>query len=227
MERGSGSREVAFLRARRPEQKEQRYAAIFGAARRLALRDGVGAVSLGAIAADVGVHKSALLRYFATREEIFLRIAETEWQSWADGVVNELGEVEVDDARLVSILARSLADRPLFCQLLTYSALTLERNVPLEALRRSKRAAFDAASQVAAAVHTSLPALARDACLELVTMTGVMSAGLWQIAHPSPAVAALHEEPELRAGQGTSPIRFDDRVSRFIGVYLEGLRHAP
>lgn len=225
MQTGPASLEVSFIRARRPEQKQQRHAAILDAARRLALRDGVGAVSLGAIAAEIGMHKSALLKYFATREEIFLRIAETEWGSWADGVVQELNGRAVDDARLVSVLARSLTDRPLFCQLLTYSALTLERNVPLEALRRSKRAALGAASRVADAVHSAVPVLARDACLELVTMTGVISAGLWQIAHPPPGVVALHQEFDTRADDGPAAIRFDEAVSRFIRVYLDGLRH--
>ena len=57
---------AGFLRARRPEHKRQRYQAILDAARALAERDGVGGVSLASIAADVGVHKSALLRYFGT-----------------------------------------------------------------------------------------------------------------------------------------------------------------
>ncbi|HEY2556599.1 MAG TPA: TetR family transcriptional regulator [Diaminobutyricibacter sp.] len=226
MDSGSESLDVAFIRARRPEQKEQRYTAILDAARQLALRDGVGSVSLATIAASIGMHKSALLNYFATREEIFLRIAETEWQSWADAVVAELNGGSTDDAELVTVLTRSLTDRPLFCQLLTYSALTLERNVPLDALRRSKSAAFDAAGRVADALHASLPTLTREACLELVTMTSVTAAGLWQIAHPPPAVVALHEESELRADGGPGPIRFDDRVGRFIRIYLEGLRHS-
>ena len=223
MESAPGDLAAAFIRARKPEQKQQRSDAILEAARQLALRDGVGAVSLGAIAAEVGMHKTALLKYFGTREEIFLRLAENEWTSWADGVVAALNSHAVDDAGLVSVLTRSLADRPLFCQLLTYSALTLERNVSLDALRRSKRAALDAASRVADAVHSALPTLDRDACLELVTMTGITSAGLWQIAHPPAAVAALHDDG-VGAPGGLVPVRFDNAVGRFVQVYLDGLR---
>jgi AcrR family transcriptional regulator len=222
---GPVATEGAFLRARRPEQKQQRYLAILDAARALALRDGVGAVSLTAIAAEVGMHKSALLNYFDTREEIFLRLTETEWQAWADGLVAELGRGPVDEQRLVEVLTASLVDRPLFCQLLTHSALTLERNVSLEAARRSKGAAMHAAAEVADAVHTAFPALDRDACVELVMATGLMSAGLWQVAHPPPVVVALFAEPlEQRGFPHAAPIEFADAVARFIRVHVAGLR---
>ena len=69
-----------YQRARRPEQKLERRDAILGAARELALRDGVRAVSLADIAARVGIHKSALLRYFETREQIFLELTAEAWR---------------------------------------------------------------------------------------------------------------------------------------------------
>ena len=222
---GPVATEGAFLRARRPEQKQQRYLAILDAARTLALRDGVGAVSLTAIAAEVGMHKSALLNYFDTREEIFLRLTETEWQAWADGLVTELGRDPVDEQRLVEVLTASLVDRPLFCQLLTHSPLTLERNASLDAGRRSKGAAMRAAAAVADAVHTASPALSRDACTELVMATGLMAAGLWQVAHPPPVVVALFaESAEQRGFPQAAPIDFADAVARFIRIHVAGLQ---
>ena len=76
----------AFQRARRPEQKQQRQDAILGAARELALRDGVRNVSLADIAARIGIHKSALLRYFETREQIFLELTAAAWRDWAQAL---------------------------------------------------------------------------------------------------------------------------------------------
>lgn len=220
--------EGAFRRARRPEQKQQRYEAILDAAHALALRDGVAAVTLTAIAAEVGMHKSALLKYFGTREEIFLRLAETDWGAWADGLSTELGRGPVDEERLVEALTTSLVERPLICQMFTtHSALTLERNVPLEAARRSKSAAMRAAGDVADAVHAAFPTLDRDAALELVIATGLMAAGLWQVAHPPPVVAALFEQPaEQRGFPRTAPINFADALARFVRIHVAGLRHA-
>jgi AcrR family transcriptional regulator len=222
---------TAFLRARRPEHKRQRYVAILDAARELAVADGVGAVSLAAIADRVGMHKSALLRYFETREEIFLRLAEADWREWADAVAADLDGLGpgADPGRIAEALATSFSDRPLFCQLLVHGPLTLERNVSLDVVRAFKRAAMRAAADVAAALHRALPALTPSASFELLAMTGLIASGMWQMANPPPAIVALHAEPPLTAdGDGAGPEvpelpEFPGSVARFVRVYLAGL----
>jgi len=77
------STDATFQRARRPEHKQQRQDAILDAARELARRDGVRNVSLADIASQVGIHKSALLRYFETREQIFLKLTAQAWLDWS------------------------------------------------------------------------------------------------------------------------------------------------
>ncbi len=220
----------AFLRARQPEQKQQRYQAILDAARTLALRDGPGRVSLAGIAACVGMNKSALLKYFGTREEIFLRVAETEWREWASAVAADLaagpGTPDAAIEHIVTTLGRSLADRPLLCQLLTHTTLTLERNVSLDSVRSFKIASMTASDDVADALHRSLPALPRSACFELLMTGGLVAAGLWQATHPPPVVLELYAEP------GTPPeverfatVEFAAAMARFVRVYLAGLAH--
>jgi AcrR family transcriptional regulator len=218
---------AGFQRARRPEQKQQRSAAILGAARELALRDGVGSVSLAAIAAAVGMHKSALLKYFGTREEIFLRLSEDEWHDWAEQVIGELAAGGAE--RLPDVLGRSVAGRPLFCQLLTHSAATLEHNVSLDAVRRSKTAALRATDAVVDVVHRVLPELDRGSCLELVAATGVVAAGLWQAAHPPPVVIAFFAEQAVEGSAASGFARLADadlpvELARFVRVFLAGLR---
>jgi AcrR family transcriptional regulator len=215
---------AAFLRARRPEHKRQRYEAILDAARELAVRDGVGAVSLADIAARVGMHKSALLKYFGTREEIFLRLAEAEWREWTDAVVAELnGQGAAPD--VPAILARSVAQRPLFCQLLIYSPLTLERNVSLDAARSAKLATMRAVEAVSDALHRALPTLDRAAWFDLLAVTGIVAAGLWQATHPSPVIAALHAElPPLEDAGAYLDLDFEAAVARFVRVHLAGLQ---
>jgi AcrR family transcriptional regulator len=213
------STKAGFLRARRPEQKQQRYAAILDAARELALRDGVGAVSLADIAAQVGMHKSALLKYFETREEIFLRLAETEFGEWAAGALAALSTAGPEPREVAEVLANSVADRPLFCQLLLYTPLTLERNVSLDAVRAYKLAIKGSMQEVMPALQRALPALDADACFDLFMMAGLVAAGLWQAAHPSPQVVALHaEDPDAVAYPD-----FRASLVRFVRTYLEGL----
>src|ERR1700756_4185758 len=88
-----------YQRARRPEQKLERRDAILAAARELALRDGARPVSLADIAARVGIHKSALLRYFETREQIFLELTARAWREWAAALHNGLHPAAPDSAR--------------------------------------------------------------------------------------------------------------------------------
>src|SRR6201996_6778973 len=87
-----------FQRARRPEQKLRRQDAILEAARELALRDGVRGVSLADIAGRVGIHKSALLRYFETREQIFLELTAQAWREWTAALRAALGAVPPGDS---------------------------------------------------------------------------------------------------------------------------------
>src|SRR5882757_6962452 len=139
-----------YQRARRPEQKLERRDAILGAARELALRDGVRAVSLAGIAAQVGIHKSALLRYFETREQIFLELTAEAWREWVTALHAGLDPAALDPAALdagaldagalaseargsaalvADVFARSFGDRPLLCDLIAHTPLNLERNV--------------------------------------------------------------------------------------------------
>lgn len=206
-----------FLRARRPEQKQQRSQAILDAARLRAERDGIAGVSLAGIATDVGMHKSALLKYFGTREEIFLQLAEEEWRAWAAATVAALDAAPAGDPtdHVVAALSGSLVARPLFCQLLMHAALILEHNVSPEALRREKAATMQALDEVTGALHRALPELTPPVCFELLATGGIAAAGLWQAAHPPPAVRMLKPEP---------PLDFGTAVARFIRVYLTGLR---
>ena len=218
---------AVFQRARRPEHKRQRSAAILDAARALALRDGLGAVSLSGIAAAVGVHKSALLTYFGTREEIFLRVAEPEWREWAQAVVADLRAAPAGDPQehVVTVLGRSLDERPLLCQLLIHTALTLERNVSLDAVRSFKTATGAALDTVADAVHRALPELDRAACAELLAVGGVVAAGLWQATHPPPVVRELYaEHPPIPGLEHHASLDFGDAMVRFALVHAAGLR---
>ena len=197
----------------------------------LATAESVNAVSLAGIAERVGMHKSALLRYFETREEIFLRLAETEWREWADALVAVLaGASDGEPEWIAWTLGRSFSDRPLFCQLLLQAPLTLERNVSIDVVRTFKRAVTSAVDDVADALHRALPALERAACFELLVMTATVAAGMWQAANPPPVVAALYAEAKLADGTDCADPglpELPDLVVRFVHVYLTGLRQEP
>jgi AcrR family transcriptional regulator len=193
-----------YQRARRPEQKLERRDAILSAARELALRDGVRAVSLADIAARVGIHKSALLRYFETREQIFLELTAASWRDWTVALHAELdtvtpGPVTTGPATLVAdVFARSFGDRPLLCDLIAHTPLNLERNVSPEAVRRYKLTSLGAVDEATAVAQRVLPGLTLAECGEFVAAIASLAGAVWQMANPGPALAELYaSDPAL------------------------------
>jgi AcrR family transcriptional regulator len=182
---------AGFERARSPEAKHQRAEAILDAARALAAERGVRSVTLTDIAAGVDMHKSAMLRYFETREQIFLELTGEGWREWSQTVRSTLDQLprSPDDPApaselipaIAETLARSLVARPLFCDLLAQAPLNLERNVSLETVRAFKLVALAEASAVAASLRRLLP-LTADQASDVVATTTSMAGALHQIA---------------------------------------------
>jgi AcrR family transcriptional regulator len=213
-----------FQRARRPEQKQQRRADILAAARELALTGGVRSVSLAGIAARAGIDKSALLRYFETREQIFLELTAREWAPWVRALHDGLDGVapgSADAAYLAAdVVARSFGDRPLFCDLLAHTPLNLERNVSPEAVRGYKLISLGAVGEAADVVHRALPDLTDQECREFISVIASLAGNLWQIANPVPALAAMFAaDPDL----ALACIDLVPRLRRAGDVLLAGL----
>ena len=211
----------SFQRARRPEQKMRRQAAILSAARELALRDGVRKVSLADIAARVGVHKSALLRYFETREQIFLELTAEAWRDWAGAIHAGLDTAAVGSAGLVAdVIARSFGDRPLLCDLVAHTPLNLERNVSPEAVRRYKMTSLGTVNEAASLVQRVLPDLTLAECTEFVATLASLAGAVWQMANPAPALAELYaSDPAL----AQACVDLMPRLRRAAQVLLAGL----
>ena len=211
----------AFQRARRPEQKRQRQDAILGAARELALRDGVRDVSLADIAARVGIHKSALLRYFETREQIFLELTAAAWRDWVPALHAGLDAPAPASTGLVAdVFAHSFGDRPLFCDLIAHTPLNLERNVSPVAVRRYKLTSLGAVDEAAVLVRRVLPALTLAEAREFVATMASLAGSLWQIANPAPALAELYaSDPDL----AQACVDLTPRLRRTAEILLAGL----
>jgi AcrR family transcriptional regulator len=220
-----------FLRARRPEQKQQRREDILAAARELALIGGVRSVSLAGIAARARIDKSALLRYFETREQIFLELTAREWAPWLRALHDGLDGAGAgsgdgagrpgDGADLVAdVVARSFGDRPLFCDLLAHTPLNLERNVSPEAVRGYKLISLGAVGEAADVVRRALPDLTEQECREFIAAIASLAGNLWQIANPVPALAAMFAaDPAL----ALACIDLVPRLRRTAEILLAGL----
>ncbi|MEU9044732.1 MULTISPECIES: TetR family transcriptional regulator [unclassified Kitasatospora] len=210
-----------FQRARSPEAKRLREASILEAARALGRERGIRDVSLTDIAAAVGMHKSALLRYFETREEIFLRLTAEGWQDWSDALSERLRDAaDPGPAAVARAFAATLAARGMFCDLLAHAPLNLERNVSLDAVRDFKLATRAAREPITAAVRAQVPTLNDQDVVDLIATAVALAGAMWQIANPGAEVAALYRsDPRL----AHAVIEVEPRLARILTATILGL----
>jgi AcrR family transcriptional regulator len=208
-------------RARSQEAKLRRAEDLLDAARaQAAERGGVRHVTLAAVTEAAGLHPSAVRRYFASKEELLLELAERGWREWRDALADRLaGARSLTAPETAAAVSATLASLPLFCDLLTHVPLSLEGEVSLERARRYKARSFEA----------------YDAVIETLTATGTMTAGqvgdliatalgvtanLWQLSHPTPTLAELYaQEPRW----GHAALDFEPRLTRLLQATAVGL----
>lgn len=212
-------------RARSQEAKLQRTEDLLRAARDLAAdRGGVRHVTLASVTEAAGLHPSAVRRYFASKEELLLELAERGWREWRDALVADLaGARNLTPARTAAAVAGTLAAQPLFCDLLTHVPLSLEGEVDIERARRFKTASFAAYDDIVGALATSgtmTVAQVRD----LVTAALGLTANLWQLSRPTPTLAKLYA---TNPRWGHAALDFEPRLTRLLQATAAGLAAAP
>jgi len=214
----SADRETAFQRARSPEAKAAREQAILDAARTLGADRGIRSVTLTDIADAVGMHKSAMLRYFETREEIFLRLTADGWREWTPALCERIA-VSSTAQEVATAFASTLAVRGPFCDLLAQAPLNLERNVSVDAVRSFKLTTGASLARIAEAVRAALPALPPIASTDVVAVATSLAGIFWQISTPPPEIAELYRsDPRL----GHALIDLEPRLQRILTAYLTG-----
>jgi AcrR family transcriptional regulator len=211
-----------FRRARTPENKEHRTADLIDSARELARASGVRTLTLTAIATRAGVHVSGVRRYFESREEILLVLAGEEWTDWAATVVARLdaSEPPVPSDVLARLLAVSLEEHPLFCDLLAHAQVSLEREAGAASVRAYKAAALDAVDKLTVALTRAVPELTGDAARDLVASATALAATLWQTASPGEVLAEIYaQDPRLAHAQ----VEFVSRMTQILDALITGL----
>ena len=210
-----------FQRARSAAAKQQREAAILAAARVLGAERGIREITLTDIGEAVGMHKSALLRYFETREEIFLQLTADGWREWSAALRAGLdGLAAPTPAAVAGLFASTLAARGLFCDLLAQAPLNLERRVSLDAVRAFKLVTLAEVDAIVAVVRRVLPRLTEGDSVDLIAAATAMSGAFWQMATPGPEVAALYRSDARLAH---AVVGVEPRLARVLAAMLAGM----
>jgi AcrR family transcriptional regulator len=210
-----------FQRARSTEAKQQREQSILEAAMRLSVSEGIRRVTLTDIAHAVGMHKSAMLRYFETREQIFLMLTAAGWRDWSAALRGELSQMipGVAAASVARAFADTLTARPMFCDLLAQAPLNLERNVSIESVRAFKLVTLEEVAAISAELSRLL-GLSDQQAVDVIAAATSLAGALWQMATPSPDVRDLYRsDPRL----SHAIVEVGPRLARVLTALLTGL----
>jgi AcrR family transcriptional regulator len=195
---------MTFQRARSEEQREVRRQAILETTSAMLDEMPVAEVTLNELSRRVGLAKTAVLRYFESREAVLLDLMDHRARTWLAGLEGELARgVDQDRSaveraeQVADVLSRSLAAQTVLCDLFGAQAGVLEHNVSVEVVRRHKRAALGNLAVTADLLRRHLPEVGDSAellCLNVMMMGGALSA----YSSPPPSLLAVYEsEPEL------------------------------
>ncbi|NEB63142.1 TetR/AcrR family transcriptional regulator [Streptomyces diastaticus] len=195
-----------FQRARSEEQREVRRRAILDTTAAMLEEMPIGEVSLNELSRRVGLAKSNVLRYFESREAILLELLDRAWRQWVADLpalvragIDEDAPVHRRAEQFAAVIAGSLAQRRVLCDLLSAQAGVLEHNVSPQVAARYKRAAVANVADIAALAQQHLPELG-DSASQLTAAMLMAIGAVWTHARPSAAMLAAYEaDPSLTA----------------------------
>jgi hypothetical protein len=165
-----------------------------------------------------------MLRYFETREQIFLMLTADGWREWSAALRAELGALTPGAdaaAPAARALAGTLVARPVFCDLLAQAPLNLERNVSIESVRAFKLVTLEEVAAISSEL-TRLLGLSEQQAIDVIAAATSLAGALWQMATPGPEVAELYRgDPRL----AHAIVEVGPRLARILAALLRGLDH--
>ncbi|MBF0688136.1 MAG: TetR family transcriptional regulator [Cellulomonas sp.] len=195
---------MTFQRARSEEQRAIRRRAILDTAAAMLDEMPVADVSLNELSRRVGLAKSNVLRYFESREAVLLELLDDFLATWLTELADELAagiepdvSPELRAGLLAEVVSRSLARRPVLCDLFGAQGGVLEHNVSTEVVKRHKRSSLALLDEMSQLVRRHVPELgdgARTFCLMSLVSAGALSA---YIPPPASVLTAYADEPAL------------------------------
>lgn len=217
---------MTFQRARSEDQREVRRQSILATAAAMLEDMRVAELSLNELSRRVGLAKSNVMRYFESREAVLLELLDDSLERWLADLAKELDlGIEANAApekrahQLADILSRSLAHRPVLCDLFGAQGGVLEQNVSVEVIKRHKRSSLNRLATMTDLMQSHLPELGDGA--QMFCLMSLVSAGaLSSYAPPPPSLlAAYAEEPAL----GTLHMELADALRIFFISTLLGV----
>lgn len=204
----------SWLRARQPEQIEERRRAILDAASTLLDQSGLEGTGINAIARQADLSKANLYRYFESREAILLQLLLDEHERWLKTLGRKLKKLDdcQDGDLIAEALTTALVKHPRYCQMVGCLANVLEQNVSADTIRTFKRELVSTAGPTLAMMHQAHPALTLEKAQWLLVVVSMQAAGIWPHCHPAPEAQKVLAEEEF------APFRLDFPATLLIAA---------
>jgi hypothetical protein len=141
-----------------------------------------------------------VLRYFDSREAVFLEILDEECGAWLEELGGLLGRPRArkpnyhNEIRVATVIADSLVARPLLCELIGSMAGELERNISAEFAKDFKARATERTLALSGLVTRHLPWLPSGFSDLFAEGALTLTAGMYPFSVPTDAVRSAMAE---------------------------------
>jgi AcrR family transcriptional regulator len=181
-------------RANNPEQKALRRRQILLATRKRFESLTYDEVNLNHIAADIGITKAALYRYFRNKETLFLALFVESLEE-----LIQFSEAATGDRSLADTICDALISQPLYCKLSAILHTVLERNLTTEEALQFKHTLLDLMGQFAQRIlqHPASSLGKPEHAVNLLMQIQESVIGVWHMTHPCGAIAEVLQRPAL------------------------------
>ena len=204
-----------YIRARSPEQKQERMEAIMAAADELFQERPYHQITMGTIAEKLGWARSSLYKYAATQEEIFLALHSAKNRAWFEDLESALAGAPLPAWDFARIWAETTERHAGFLRYQEIIISIIESNVTLERLTRFKRDFADMLAPVTALLARQCGADEKTATDLYLTLL-YQAPGLYNHFH----CADLTREAMKAAGLPPVEGTFVDSYARFVEMCI-------
>jgi AcrR family transcriptional regulator len=192
-----------YLRARSPEQKEERRRHLLDTARSLLHEiPDVHALGINELARKAEMTKSNVYRYFESSEAVLLDVLVEEFMAWRGDLLKALsrgGKRSGTIEHIARAFSATFAARPLLCRLTSIFPSILERNVSAERIVQFKLGLLAVRRETAIAFHGCVPAISAATFDKFIHLALPLMIGLWPLASPGEVAAAAIARTDLAA----------------------------
>ena len=206
-----------YIRARSPEHKQERMAAIMQAADELFAGRPYHQITMGTIAEHLGWSRSNLYKYAATQEEIFLELHAQKNRAWLEDLSANLKDAPLSSAEFARIWAETTGRHAAFLRYQGILVSIIESNVTLERLTAFKRGFTDMVKPVATVLSRQC-GIEEPAALDLYLRLLYQAPGLWDHFHFSETTKQAMRAAGIPETQGT----FEAAYADFVRLCIEG-----